>query len=91
MNKVVRISDKCPGAIRVDRTTPWGNPFYIGPDGDRDDVCDNFETYAEQRLKDEPNWLDPLVNKDLACWCAPLRCHAETLIRLANGQEETIR
>ena len=72
------------GAVRVDRKTIWGNPFILGKNGDRDTVCDKFELFALQKLQDEPNWLDPLKGKDLKCWCAPSRCHAETLRYLAN-------
>ncbi|GAG87489.1 unnamed protein product, partial [marine sediment metagenome] len=30
--------------------------------------------------------LDPteLKGKDLVCWCAPLPCHADVLLELAN-------
>ena len=76
-------------AVRVDRRTPWGNPFVIPHDGDRNKVCDLFEAYAAWRLLVQPNWLDPLRDKDLACWCAPSRCHADTLMRLANRPPTT--
>jgi hypothetical protein len=29
--------------VYVGRGTPWGNPFVMGRDGDRDEVCDRFE------------------------------------------------
>lgn len=73
-----------PNTVRVDRITPYGNPFKVGVDGNRDTVCNMFEDYARQRLQTEPHWLDPLKGKNLACWCYPKRCHAETLMRLAN-------
>lgn len=74
------------GAIRVDRGTDWGNPFIIRghSEAERHRVCDLYELYAEWRLTVEPGWLDPLRGHDLACWCAPKRCHADTLLRLAN-------
>jgi hypothetical protein len=71
-------------AVYVGRPSPFGNPFIIGQDGDRDEVCYKFEKYIEncpaliQAVKEE------LRGKDLICWCAPLPCHAETLIRIAN-------
>lgn len=71
-------------AIRVDRGSRWGNPFVVGVDGDRAEVCRLFEIYAQHRLTYQPTWLDPLKGKDLKCWCAPQQCHAETLERLAN-------
>jgi len=82
--RVVLIRDSVPGAVRVDRQSRWGNPFVLGVDGTRDNVCDLFREYAEWRLTVQPGWLDPLVGKALACHCAPKRCHAETLIELAN-------
>lgn len=30
--------------------------------------------------------LHELTGRDLVCWCAPLRCHCETLLRLANPE-----
>ena len=70
--------------VRVDRGTPWGNPFILGVDGDRAEVCRLFEAYATWRLCLQSHWLDHLRARDLACWCAPEQCHAETLMRLAN-------
>ena len=70
--------------VSVDRGTDWGNPFVMQSEKDRDRVCDLYEQYAQWRLTVEPDWLDKLRGKSLACWCAPRRCHADTLLRLAN-------
>jgi hypothetical protein len=71
---------------RVDRGTDWGNPFIMADKSERQRqiVCDLFEQYALWRLTVQPAWLEPLRGKHLECWCAPARCHAETLLRLAN-------
>ena len=71
-------------AVLVDRTTDYGNPFRIGKHGDRTMVLKLFADYASKRFADEPEWLDPLVGKDLICWCAPDDCHADILLRLAH-------
>ena len=88
MPKVIKISSAVkPNAVVVDRSSGWGNPFHLNnrnSEKERNKVCDQFELYAAWRLTIEPDWLKPLRGKDLACWCAPKRCHAETLIRLAN-------
>ena len=80
---------KASNTIRVDRGTPWGNPFVIHTNNDveRNRVCDLYELYAVWRLTVEPDWLEPLRGHDLACWCAPKRCHADTLLRLANRKD----
>jgi Domain of unknown function (DUF4326) len=73
-----------PGAVYVGRPSPWGNPFPMRSESERDAVCDKFEKYATERAARDPLWLAPLQGRDLVCWCAPRRCHAETLLRLAN-------
>ena len=79
-----------PGAVYCGRGTPWGNPYpMLNPSkSERDRVCDLFERDAVLRAQAEPDWLKPLRGKSLTCWCKPtpkslVRCHAETLLRLA--------
>ena len=70
--------------IRVDRTSEWGNPFYLDADGSRDEVCD---AYADHYLPHKPSLgiqISSLRGKALGCWCAPERCHADELARRAN-------
>lgn len=86
MPKVVNIHDCNSEYVLIDRNTPWGNPFVLGIDGDRDYVCDMFEKYAEWRLSVQPDWLKPLVGRDIGCHCVPKRCHGHTILRLANKQ-----
>lgn len=79
-------TDSIPaGAVLIDRSTEFGNPYEIGPDGDRDDVCDKFNA----RLARTPGLIArvrrELRGKDLICWCEPLRCHGRILLKLANS------
>lgn len=67
-------------AVYVGRGSPWGNPFVMGVDGDRDQVCDAFETRVLPTLD-----VTPLRGKSLVCYCAPKRCHADALLRAANA------
>lgn len=67
----------------------WGNPYKVGlatAEYTRTESLKLFEEYAERRLKREPDWLDELKGKDLVCWCSPLPCHADILVRLANSE-----
>ena len=69
-----------PGDIRIDRATKWGNPFAIGKDGDRDDVCNKYTIWLERQLQSGTLNLHELKNaKRLGCWCKPLRCHGDYL------------
>lgn len=74
------------GAIYVGRPTKWGNPYRIGPHGDRDLVIYQYEKYIE----DNPDLWDAAVRElrghDLVCWCAPEPCHADILLKIANEE-----
>jgi len=70
--------------VRVDRATPWGNPFVLGRDGDRETV---IAAYRDHHLPSRPDLLARLVElrgKALGCWCAPEGCHADVLITEAR-------
>ncbi len=51
-------------------------------------VIHKFIKYAFERLELEPNWLIPLENKSLVCFCAPLACHADMLVELSRRTSE---
>lgn len=77
------------GAVYVGRNKQygdpkWGNPFKITLSRDRDQAIFLYEDWIYHRVR--RGQLDPegLRGRDLACHCAPLRCHAEVLLRLAN-------
>lgn len=63
-------------AVWIDRGTPYGNPFVIGKDGSRDDVCDRYEREVLPHLD-----VEPLRGKDLLCHCAPKRCHGDSILK----------
>lgn len=70
-----------PGDVKIDRTTPWGNPFLMYSERDRDHVCDLYESWFIYSLgKDKIKLLKDA--KRLGCWCAPKRCHGDFLKKL---------
>lgn len=75
-----------PGRIYVGRPSPWGNPYEIGRDGTREQVLEYYRTHLEACLDHNPYFLDELRDKDLVCWCAPERCHADILLEYANAE-----
>ena len=87
MTWVVNIKrERCD--VRIDRSTRWGNPFRIGIDGDRDQVCD---LHAEW-IQTQPHLLaalHKLKGKRLGCWCKPRRCHGDTLKKLIDALPES--
>lgn len=67
--------------IMIDRTSPWGNPFLLGDDGSRDEVCD---AYAKHYLPHKPSLLKKLrtlKGRALGCHCAPQRCHGDAIAK----------
>ncbi len=81
-------TDKLPSdAVYVGRPSKWGNPFFVRvhSESQHKAAVDYFRGYAEDKLLADPHWLDELRGKDLICWCAPLPCHADVLLELANA------
>lgn len=84
--------------VKVDRSTPWGNPFVVGAHGTRE-RCVQLYAYLMAGYVCVANNMDAqnaardyvakhrrkLRGKNLACWCplgAP--CHADVLLEIAN-------
>lgn len=74
------------GAVYVGRGSKWGNPWVIGRDGTRTEVIGK---YAAWLLGERQDLVDAarveLRGKDLVCHCAPLACHGEILMQVANN------
>lgn len=82
--------------VKVDRTTPWGNPYRVGDLG----INDSIEAIARfERMLRRPGLAQDhirfqltaerihteLRGKNLACWCkAGQPCHADVLLAIAN-------
>jgi len=75
-------------AIYVGRPSVFGNPFAMREHtkANRDKVCDAFENMCSLNPKFRERIKQELRGKDLVCWCAPARCHADTLLRIANEE-----
>lgn len=85
MSAAVVHMKRAPFDVYIGRPGPWGNPFVIGRDGDRDEVIRRYEAW----LLEQPDLvvrLPELRGKVLGCWCAPRHCHGDVLVRLANSK-----
>ncbi|MCB0790645.1 MAG: DUF4326 domain-containing protein [Flavobacteriales bacterium] len=84
-------------AVKVDRTTKWGNPLIIGKHGTREECIAKYRrmmmsTSSAGLTADQRVYRDrvmksvyELQGRDLACWCKPgTPCHADVLLELAN-------
>ena len=73
------------GDVYIGRPGIWGNPFRIGPNGNREQVIKQYRGW----IVNQPslmNLLYTLQGKLLGCWCAPLPCHGDVLIELMEEQ-----
>lgn len=88
--------------VKVDRSTPWGNPYKVERGYIAEDAVIDFELamkpqhYADPCDKVEASlqWIrehiGELRGKNLACWCRTGNpCHADVLLRLANAKGDS--
>jgi len=83
--------------VYVGRPSVWANPFL----SDRtrvhspkvlQGVMDVYRLHIQHLVEQDPDFLEPLRGKNLACWC-PLSnpkwekvyCHADVLLEMANA------
>lgn len=71
-------------AVYIGRGTPYGNPFVIGRDGDRNEVIEKYRIHLNHNQTLRNLIQQNLRGKDLVCFCAPHKCHGDIVIDLAN-------
>jgi hypothetical protein len=93
--KVVHIYEQEEG-VYVGRNPHYGDPKWGNPFSHRAGTRAQFRVSSrEEAIRRHAEWiltqpqlmaaLPELRGRDLRCHCAPLPCHASTLLRLANG------
>ena len=87
----IRVVKPCnPYDFYIDRRTPIGNPYQLKQEKHRDKVCDAYEKYFQEMLEYGGSSFEGYLAAMLAChikydrlrlfcWCAPKRCHGETV------------
>jgi len=84
-----------PEAVYIGRGSKWGNPYRIGdkapypyPHIMRIDRALSLKLFREY-LKYHPELVAAakieLRGKDLVCYCAPLPCHGDIWLEIANS------
>lgn len=81
--------------VYIGRPSKWGNPFSHKPGtlakykvDTREEAIERYEAYLLSR-PDLLASLHELKGKVLGCWCAPLPCHGDVLLKYANGYDYT--
>ena len=81
--RVVHVK-RAPYDVYVGRPSPFGNPFVIGRDGDRETVIRKYRAWLVAQPALVERVRRELANKVLGCWCAPAPCHGDVLAAVAN-------
>jgi hypothetical protein len=82
-----RLKPAGPGDVRVDRATILGNPYTVGIHRSREQAIELYEQYARKRIATDPEFrsaIRGLRGKRLFCWCTPLPCHGDVLVKLCE-------
>ncbi len=88
--------DRPADYVYVGRPSKWGNPFTHQGDR-RPTLASHFVATRAEAVARYEEWvraqphlmaaLDELRGKVLGCWCAPLPCHADVLVKLLRETE----
>lgn len=74
-----------PYDVYVGRPSPWGNPFRLGNEAQRDEVIARYRAWLLERPELLARVRQELRGKRLGCWCAPRACHGDVLAEVANA------
>lgn len=78
-----------PYDVYIGRGSPFGNPYTIGIDGDRDEVIDKYRYYFQREIRANPAFVvkvDALAGKRLGCFCRPAACHGDVISEYLNAK-----
>lgn len=67
------------------KSSIFANPYKVGKDGTNEEVAYKFRKHIITKLETGEITLDQLFelkNKNLGCWCHPLRCHGDILLEI---------
>ena len=93
MIEIMNMRDEKPSKpydFHIDRRSPVGNPYPMHGEATRDAVCDDYKAHFDKMVAHNDvqfvGYLET-IKKALAihgrvrlfCWCAPKRCHGETI------------
>jgi hypothetical protein len=80
-----------PGSVNIMRGSPFGNPYRLNTDGNREMVVAKYRVWLLDRIARYPAFAEQvrlLAGKDLCCCCAPLACHGDVLAEVAAQLQE---
>lgn len=89
ITKVINVKNDKEYDIYIGRGSPWGNPYAIGVDGDREEVIRKYKyDFDRGFLKSNKEELLKLKGKILGCHCKPSACHGDILADYLNTYDD---
>lgn len=76
--------------VYIGRGSPFGNPYVIGQDGDRDEVIRKYKIHFEDKLRMDREFKKQVLalkGKILGCHCTPLKCHGEIIVAFLDAPD----
>ena len=94
----IKVARKPSAGEYVGRPSALGNPFVMRNEGDRDRVCDEYQKWFDAKVAaNDPQVMSELRrlfrlgraqgSLTLVCFCAPKRCHAETIAAFLRSKQ----
>ena len=82
------VARRAKGYKAVHRPSRWGNPFSVEEYG-REQSLRLYEQWLDEKLRDDPDFLEPLRCHKLGCFCSlDVPCHADIILRRLYGDYE---
>jgi hypothetical protein len=76
-----------PNTVYVGRPSKWGNPYSITSVTHLDDALTLYRGWLKEKIRQNPDFLEPLRGKDVACWCRiDSPCHADILLEFLEKE-----
>lgn len=85
--QLVNLGNTKPGRremyARIDRSTPYGNPYKVHISCSRRESVAKYAAYFDERVATDAvlrAQVEGLRGRPLGCWCAPLLCHGQVIL-----------
>lgn len=90
LDRSAKLDGKATKVTPIDRGTVFGNHFIIGRHGNREEVIELYRQDFRIRIRTDPTFKErvlELAGHTLGCWCAPLPCHGDVIIKYLEDLE----
>lgn len=77
-------------SVYIGRGSKFGNPFVINQHGNRAEVIAKYKEHIQNDPKLLAEAKTELSGKNLVCFCAPLACHGDVLLEIANSESAVL-